>query len=269
MKDKKMKKTNKERMLEMYLAAAPHFEGAPVHQKAETGKVYLYKNTYYAIADLKEPYEAYVCSPFWELATDKDLITEVNGEWWALEGIVRYVTQEVLNKSVEIGEINPADLEAMKAFIHENHPLPSDRTGLVPGGKNDPRWKFRQEELRRSLILTAEALNKIFEEEEAAEDKATVIELNIAHSQVEQSIRSDLKAAAASFEDYIQTDFGELIKQNGLFVLMVDDAFVDKPCTINIAGETVYHGYLPEVIKIKTTLNNLETFLSHLQIECD
>ena len=133
------------------------------------GNLYAIASLYYVVADTDEyPYEVYIASPYWELASHKDLIVDGRERRWAMLSVVRYVTDGVLAQSFKFDEITPEEVRIMKRHIHFAEPLPYRMTGLsYREGDNSFQELFRNREIERSRVLLA----SMFQSEDQVEEE--------------------------------------------------------------------------------------------------
>lgn len=132
------------------------------------GYLYAIGSLYYVIADIGEyPYEVYIASPYWELASHKDLIVDGIDRRWVILNVARYVIDEVLMQSFKFNEITPEEVRIMNRHIHLAEPLPQKMTGLsYREGDNSFQELFRNREIERSRVLLSSMFKDIENKEE-------------------------------------------------------------------------------------------------------
>ena len=126
-------------------------------EEPNVGDVYAIGSLYYVVADTEEyPYEVFIASPYWELASDKDLIVDGADRRWVITSIVRYVSDEILSQSCQFDTISRKVLKIMRNYVEKGDPLPKEFTGLsYIEGKGFYQELFRNKEEERSRILLA------------------------------------------------------------------------------------------------------------------
>ena len=130
----------------------PNYEADP-----QVGEVYQLGSLYFVMSDVEYyPFEVLIVSPYWELASNEDLIVDGKGHRWVIENLVRYVRDEILSVSLKVDEISREDINTMKAYIDEGKPLPKNQTGLsYVEGKGFYQELFKETERERSIALSA------------------------------------------------------------------------------------------------------------------
>ena len=130
----------------------PDYEADP-----HVGEVYQLGSLYFVMSDVEYyPFEVFIVSPYWELASDKDLIVEGKEHRWVIESLVRYVGDDVLSVALEVDRIPAEDVQLMKNYIDKGEPLPEKRTGLsYIEGKGFYQELFKESERKRSIALSA------------------------------------------------------------------------------------------------------------------
>ena len=148
-----------------------NFHNPNANPNPKIGDVYMLGTQqgilYYVIADTDEyPYEVYIASPYWELASHKDLILDGREKRWVVLSIPRYATDGIIGASLRMDQLTPEDVRIMKRHIHLGEVLPNSMTGLsYQEGENSYQEMFRNREIERSRILLAE----VFREQEDIE----------------------------------------------------------------------------------------------------
>ncbi len=231
----------------------------------QVGSLFMIDNLFFVVSNTDNyPYEVFVASPFFELAADKDIIVEDNDkEKWVIESIVRYVTTSILEASIKISSIDEEYINIMKSYIKDAKKLPKDMVGTPYNDFEDSEQKqFRENEIRRSLFLT---LENIEEGEDITDHKV----ISIKNSQAETNIinRYKTKMAAASFDSFINTRFGEMIQKDELVTINFKNEFVGETARIFIDKMVLYEGVLPRKLDIKTKIDKLEILKNNLSLE--
>ena len=119
------------------------------------GDVYVIGSLYYIIADIDEyPYEVYITSPYWELASHKDLIVDGRERRWVMLSVPRYATDNVIAQSIRLDRIPETYVDKMAKHLNDGDVLPQDMTGLsYREGDNSYQELFRKREIERSRAL--------------------------------------------------------------------------------------------------------------------
>ncbi len=130
----------------------PNYEANP-----QVGEVYAFRSLYFVMSDVEYyPYEVFIVSPYWELASHEDLIADGKDRRWVVESLVRYVRDELLSVALKMDDIPAKDVEIMKNYIDKGEPLPEERTGLsYIEGMGSYQEMFREKERERSIALSA------------------------------------------------------------------------------------------------------------------
>ncbi len=229
------------------------------------GDIFIFNNLYFVISDKETyPYEVLIVSPFWELGTHKDIV--VNGEEnrWVIESIARYVTDEIIEKSLHIDRVDKKYIEIMKSYLNDETPLPENLTGTeYKDDENSFYELFRKSEIKRSLILTVSSIEELDDE---IDEK---IEIDIRNIEAENRAVKEFetKLAAASFERFITTQFGEIIKKDDGIDINFKEDFAGCLAEISINNSTVFDGYLPKKLKIHTNIKYPEQLKEIMNIE--
>lgn len=208
--------------------------------KLEVGNIYQIDDLYYAIADKDAyPYEVFICSPFWELATEEDLIAEGKERTWVVESIVRYVNKRYFDRSIFIDKISKDDILLMRDYIHKGKALPSDKVGFKTENKNAFQRLFKESEQRRSLFMMPFFMgNKI-------ENQITLKPLKI----------KDLPMAADSFEPFASVEHIEIVENEKYITLLFDDEFAGCIAKVYLKDNLIYEGVLPKRLNIAVKLH--------------
>ncbi len=229
------------------------------------GDIFIFNNLYFAVSDMKTyPYDVLIVSPFWELATHKDIVVKGEENQWVIESITRYVTEEILERSLQIDRVDKKYIEIMKAYLNNEAPLPENLTGTKYEEDDSSFYKlFRKSEIKRSLILTVSSIEELDDE---IDEK---IEIDIRGSEAENRAVKEFETrlAAASFEKFIPTRFGEIIqKDDGIDINFKED-FAGCLAKVSINGSKVFEGYLPRKLKIHTSIKYPEQLEEITDIE--
>ncbi len=238
--------------------------------KKEAGEVFviLDSNLYFVLSNTEQyPYEVFIASPFWELASNKDLIVEMDdGTTWVLESIIRYVNNELIDNTAKIGEFSKQDIEIMKNFLTHGKELPENRKGFtLPHSESNPIELFRRKEVERSLFLTVHSIFSSYTQAKIPETVVIDMENSLAEQQILKEASS--KLAATSFENFISTEFGELIKDKKHIIVNFKKELVGSMCKVYIHGEIIYEGILPKQLNITTNIKHIEDIEDKLLIE--
>jgi len=234
-------------------------------KKPKIGNLYMFDSLFFVISDNEEyPYEVFIVSNFWELATNEDIIIESEaGDKWVIESIVRYVDDDILEKSTHIDDIDTKFIDIMKDYIHNNKSLPEKMVGME-ASEHSFQEKFKKHEVKRSMILTAESL--FYEEDEEMPHNITV---SIKNSDIERDVllKQEYALAAASYEGFIKTQFGEMIKKDGVITIKFDEQYIGLIAKIYANKKEIYSGILPERLNIETEIERIESLKEVLEIE--
>ncbi len=218
----------------------------------KVGDIFLLNDLSFVLTDITTyPFEVLMVSPFWELATHKDIIVDTDESRWALESIIRYVDEEMLANAIKLDRIDEKYIEVIKDYLDDRGELPIKLRGLeYEDGDNSPQELFRKNEIKRSLILTIKSI------EDLDKDVDDVIEIDLINSNVEKSALSkiDKQLAAASFDKFIVTKFGEIIRKKDGIIINLEEKFIGCLSRISINGEIIFEGFLPKKLKIKTQI---------------
>jgi len=108
--------------------------------------------------------EAILMSEFVEFATHTDFIVQIKhaiADKWIIETDKRlYLTQMKYNV---YGKLNENDKAILKDIIKGKH-VPAEKSGpKLPPNPKDPRMKFKQEEIKKTMLINK---HLFFEEEE-------------------------------------------------------------------------------------------------------
>ncbi len=225
------------------------------------GEIYLFNTLYFVISDVEYyPYEVFIASPYWELASNEDLIVEGKEQRWVIESIVRYVGDEILAASLKVDEISEKDVNIMKAYINEGKPLPENQTGLsYIAGKGFYQELFKESERKRSLFLMPD----IGYEEDIKE------EITINLSQYIENLEDSLnqRLAAASFDAVIVAEYGDIIKESKSIIVYFNEKYAGVLAKVYAGIKLIYEGFLPKKLILKSTLKHPQSLLEILKIE--
>ena len=114
--------------------------------------------------------EACLMSEFTEFATHTDFIVyhvdHLIADKWIIETDKRlYLTGEEIYRITS--RLNETDISILKDIIVESKPAPTEKSGpKLPPNPKDPRYKFKQEELKKTLLIN----KHLFYEEEEKEE---------------------------------------------------------------------------------------------------
>ncbi len=234
-------------------------------ESPKTGYLYMLGNLFFVINDASQhPYEIFICSNFWELATDKDIIIQSKSkDTWALESIIRYIDEDTLNQATHIDEIDEKYLNIMRDYLYNDIDLPKNIVGMK-ATPNSFQEKFRKHEIKRSMALTIDSL---FYEEEA--NTPSTITINIKETELEKNIINKHKhsMAAASYEKFIQTKFGEMIKKDKVITIKFDEQYAGLIAKLYANNKEIFFGTLPKRLNIETNIDKLEILKENLEIE--
>ncbi len=236
-----------------------------IFQKQETPKVcevYIIGSLYFVISDTEEyPYEVFIVSPYWELASDEDLIADGRERRWVIENLVRYVDNRILGQSLRVDEIRKEDLELMQNFINGSiEQLPKEKTGLsYEKGKGYYQELFKENERRRSLFLMP---NLGFEPD--IEEEIT-IDLTNTIKDVTKQLNQRL--AAASYDAFIVAEYGGITKEDKMFYIYFNDDYYGTLSRVYVADNLVYEGFLPKKLLIKSDIKHPQLLKEVLKIE--
>lgn len=232
-----------------------------IQEEPRVGDVYQFENVYFVISDTEEyPYEVFIVSPYWELASDKDLIATGKERRWAIESLVRYVEDDILRKSIKVDEINKEDIKIMQDFINEGKGLPKNRVGLsFIEGEGFYQELFKENERKRTLFL----LPDLGYEPEIEEE--VVINLNQYIPELENTLNQRL--AAASFDALIVKEYGDITKEDGNFVIYFNEEYAGTLAKVFVGNILIFEGFLPKKLILKSTLEHPQTLAEILKIE--
>lgn len=229
--------------------------------ESKIGDVYLINNLYFSISDTEEcPYEVFIVSPYWELASDKDLIAEGKERRWVIENLVRYVEEEVLEKSIKVDELKKEDIKIMQDFVNEGKNLPDNRVGLsYIEGKGSYQELFKESERKRSLFLMPDLGYEAYVEEEIT------INLSKFIKELENTLGNRL--AAASFDNLIVSEYGDITKEDENLVVYFNDKYAGTLARIYAEDTPIFEGFLPKKLIFKSNLRHPQTLEEILKIE--
>lgn len=229
--------------------------------ESKIGDVYLINNLYFSISDTEEcPYEVFIVSPYWELASDKDLIAEGKERRWVIENLVRYVEEEVLEKSIKVDELKKEDIKIMQDFVNEGKNLPDNRVGLsYIEGKGSYQELFKESERKRSLFLMPDLGYEAYVEEEIT------INLSKFIKELENTLGNRL--AAASFDSLIVSEYGDITKEDENLVVYFNDKYAGTLARIYAEDTPIFEGFLPKKLIFKSNLRHPQTLEEILKIE--
>ena len=232
-------------------------------EEPQPGDVYQFENVYYVISDVEEyPYEAFVTSPYWELASDRDLIADGEKQRWVIENLVRYIEDDVLNLSVKIDHIPKQDIKIMQDYIHEGKKLPQEKTGLsYIEGEGFYQELFKENERKRTLFL----LPDLNYESEFEIDEEVVINLSQYIPELENMLNQRL--AAASFDALIVKEYGDITKEDDNFVIYFNEEYSGTLAKVFVDNILIFEGFLPKKLILKSTLEHPQTLAEVLKIE--
>jgi hypothetical protein len=241
------------------------------HIKSQThntkiGDIFMLANLFFVISDIEEyPYEVFISSPYFELACEKDLIVESqNGKIWVMESITRYVTDELLENAIKVDSIHQESIAIMQNYIKGKSELPKDKIGLKYAKNNDSyQHLFRENQRRISLFLTIESINK------NDLDIPETIEIDLNNSQQKKEFyqSESNRLSASSFEDFILTQFGEIIKKDNILKINFNNKTAGLIARLYLNKEIIYEGILPKNLKIKSNIKHAEYIKDNLEIE--
>jgi len=236
-----------------------------VSQKQETpkiGEVYIIDALYFVISDIEEyPYEVFVVSPYWELASDEDLITDGRERRWVIENLVRYVDKRILGQSLKVDEIRKEDLELMQNFINGSvDQLPKEKTGLsYERGKGYYQELFKEKERERSLFLMPDLGYEPEIEEE--------VEIDLTNTIKDITKQLNQRLAAASYDAFIVAKYGGITKEDEMFYIYFNDDYCGTLSRVYVADNLVYEGFLPKKLLIKSDIKHPQLLKEVLKIE--
>ncbi|WP_025209730.1 hypothetical protein [Hippea sp. KM1] len=230
-------------------------------EEAMVGDVYQFESLYFVISDTEEcPYEVFIASPYWELASDKDLIVDGKEHRWVIESLIRYVEEDVLDRSIKIDQVSEDDVRIMQRFINEGDRLPKERTGLsYIKGSGSYQELFKENERKRSLFLMPD----LGYEPEIAEE--ATVNLSQYIEGLEKTLNQRL--AAASFDALIVSEYGDITKENDNFVIYFNEKYAGTLSRVYAKDAVVFEGFLPKKLILKSTLEHPQTLLEILKIE--
>ncbi len=223
------------------------------------GGVYQFGNIYFVIIEDKEyPYEAVILTPYWELASEKDVITEFDGRKWGLISLIRYVDDEILAKSIKIGEIDSEDIKDIYEKVENGKEIPQHKRGL--NGKYQD--KFRKMEAERTFVINSVDLDGEYEIPE-------VVEIDLVKLGIDDLLTKSesMRLAAASFDELKRYEFGEMVKDDDGITIVFNDDFKGFYAEIFISGIKIYEDILPQMLKLKTAVRTIETVTSNMGIK--
>ena len=225
------------------------------------GEIYLFNTIYFVISDIEYyPYEVFIVSPYWELASNEDLIVDGKEQRWVIESIVRYVGDEILAASLKVDEISEKDVNTMKAYIDEGKPLPENQTGLsYIEGKGFYQELFKESERKRSLFLMPD-----LGYEQDIEDEI-VIDLSQYVKDLENTLNQRL--AAASFDGVVVAEYGDITEENRNLVVYFNEKYAGALAKVYAGIKLLYEGFLPKKLILKSTLKHPQNLLEILKIE--
>jgi hypothetical protein len=231
--------------------AAPQLE-LIAKSPIKIGDIYLFEDIFFTISDDNTyPYEAMITSPFWELATHKDIVVDGDEDKWVIESIVRYVDDNILKNSIKVDMINKKYIEIMQKYLNDEEELPQELKGTrYEDEDNSFQMLFRKNEIKRSLFLTMGSI------EEMDEDIEEVVEIDLKESNIEESAIKEIeeKLAAFSFDKFITTKFGEMIKIKDGIIINLEDKFAGCLARVSIKNTVIFEGFLPRKFKINTQI---------------
>jgi len=110
--------------------------------------------------------EGLLMSEFWELATNTDMIVELDhpiASKWMIETDKRlYLTGKEIYRITS--RLNENDRTILKDIILNGRPVPIQKSGpKIPPNPKDPRMKFKLEELEKTMLVNK---HLFYEEEE-------------------------------------------------------------------------------------------------------
>ncbi len=232
-----------------------------IFTEPKIGEVYLINNLYFSISDTEEcPYEVFIVSPYWELASNKDIITDGKEHRWVIENLVRYVEEEILEKSVKVDEIKEKDIKIMQDFVNKGKKLPDERVGLsYIEGEDSYQELFKESERKRSLFLMPDLGYEADIEEEIT------INLNQYIKNSEDILNQ--KLSAASFDVLIVSEYGDITKEDGNFVVYFNEKYAETLSRVYVKDTLIFEGFLPKKLILKSRLEHPQALLEILKIE--
>ncbi len=232
-----------------------------ISTEPQIGDVFLINSLYFSISDTDEcPYEVFIVSPYWELASDKDLIADGKERRWVIENLVRYVEEEVLEKSIKVDELKKEDIKIMQDFVNEGKKLPDNRVGLsYIEGKGSYQELFKESERKRSLFLMPDlGYERDIEEE---------ITINLSPYIKELESMLSRRLAAASFDSLIVSEYGDITKENKNLVVYFNEKYAGTLARVYAEDTQIFEGFLPKKLIFKSKLRHPQTLNEILKIE--
>jgi len=205
--------------------------------------------------------EAILMSEFWEFATNTDLIIQIEhpiANKWIVETDKRlYLTPQI--KYNICCTLYEKDKNILKDIL-AGSPVPAEKSGpKIPPNPKDPRYKFKLEELKKTMLVNK---HLFFEEEEV------VIPFNFKNN----LFKSEKKAAADGQKSFKKGDAVILVNPKEI-VIDVGDKNIGKSIKIYLAQEkpiVLFEGIIEIptfVITSKNIIKNPHSAVDLLNIE--
>jgi hypothetical protein len=125
-------------------------------KKAEFGDVIeiCFQNQMFVAVVIDEN-TAILMSDFWEFATNTDMVVNfdhVVANKWIVEVDKRMYLEPLVIYNI-VGSLSTNDIKILEKVL-DGRPIPPEKSGpKVPLNKKDPRYKFKMEELKKTMMI--------------------------------------------------------------------------------------------------------------------